>query len=72
MTELTKRQRDVWKFLTEWEQDHGGCPLYQDLMDHFGWASANAATGHLRRLQRKGYLRIDGGPRSIRLLRHFK
>jgi repressor LexA len=42
-------------------------PTYRDLCAEFGWASTGTARDHLRALARKGYVKLAGGHRQLRL-----
>jgi len=53
---LTKRQSEVLHFLREYIQQHGFPPTIQEIQQHFGFSSSNAASSVLRALERKGYI----------------
>lgn len=66
---LTDRQREVLGFVRAHVAEHNYPPTTRELCAHFGFASTNAASDHLRALERKGYLyRVPGEPRALRLL----
>ena len=66
---LTKRQREVLKFISEFIEKHRFPPTRSELSQHFGFRSPNAAETHLRALQKKSVIGIERGvSRGITLL----
>jgi repressor LexA len=66
---LTKRQREVLKFISEFIDKHKFPPTRSELAEHFGFRSPNAAEAHLRALQKKAVIGIERGvSRGITLL----
>ncbi|MFP2962416.1 hypothetical protein ACLEPN_32720 [Myxococcus sp. 1LA] len=64
----TALQRAVLVYLAERKATADEVPTLQELCDHFQWSSPNAAADVLRRLQRRGLLRLKAGKaRSPRL-----
>lgn len=57
---LTGRQRDVLDFIRSEQGQRGLMPSNREIMRHFGFASPNAVTNHLRALERKGVLQRSG------------
>lgn len=57
MKELTRRQRQILDFILKYWEDHGGSPSFDEIRQHFGFASPNAVTKHLKALEKKGFLR---------------
>jgi SOS-response transcriptional repressor LexA len=53
---LTARQRAVYRFIYEHAKRHGRQPTWREIMDHFGFVSANAVTAYRQALARKGYV----------------
>lgn len=69
MKHLTALQANVLRFIRE-RAETGVLPTIRELADHFGWASVNAATCHLKALERWGYIRRPfHRARAITLLR---
>lgn len=67
---LTKRQRQILDFLTEFSNQFGYAPSYREIALHFNLSSPATIHGHIQILQDKGFLRTDfNQPRSIELLR---
>ena len=66
---LTKRQREVLKFISQFIDKHKFPPTRSDLALHFGFRSPNAAEAHLRALEKKAVIGIERGvSRGITLL----
>jgi repressor LexA len=66
---LTKRQREVLKFISQFIDKHKFPPTRSDLVSHFGFRSPNAAEAHLRALEKKAVIGIERGvSRGITLL----
>lgn len=61
MSELTKRQRQVWEFIQEFQQTRGAPPTYREISDHFGFSSVNAAVCHIQALLAKKRLKREPG-----------
>lgn len=58
MKELTAKQERVFEFLVEFVQEHGYPPTVREIGEFFGFLWT-AAGGHLRALERKGFVRIN-------------
>ena len=66
---LPPRQRAVFEFIRDRVDQVGVCPSFRDIARHFGIASPNGVTVHLRALERKGFIAQDRGRnRAIRIL----
>jgi repressor LexA len=66
---LTKRQREVLSFISEFIEKHKFPPTRSELSKHFGFRSPNAAEAHLRALEKKAVIGIERGvSRGITLL----
>jgi repressor LexA len=62
----TARQREVLDYIGRHRSRHGAPPTVREIQHHFGFASPNAASSHLRALRRKGLLRhTPGTARSL-------
>lgn len=53
---LTARQALVLDFMRKFHAEQDQLPPGHVLCSHFGWAGLNAATDHLKALERKGYI----------------
>jgi repressor LexA len=54
---LTKRQREILDFLTEFIQQHGYAPSLEEIGRRFGLSSLATVHKHLTNLQEKGFIR---------------
>ncbi len=67
---LTKRQKEILDFLTEFIHREGYSPSLEEIAAHFRFASLNAVFKHLEALAQRGYLHRDPNrARSIELAR---
>jgi repressor LexA len=65
---LTKRQKEILDFITEFIDREGYSPSMEEIAGHFRIASLNAVFKHLEALQFRGYLHRDSNrARSIEL-----
>jgi repressor LexA len=68
MKDLTVRQQEVLGYLQLHMRDYGTWPSFREIEEHFGFRSTNAVMGHLRALEKKGYIsRIPGQARTFRI-----
>ena len=66
---LTVRQQQVLDCIRQFQTDTGMAPTRAEIADLMGFQSKNAASDHLRALERKGYLRLHNDrSRGIQLL----
>ena len=67
---LTPKEKNVLEFLEAYMARHGFSPSYQEIKDHFGFASFNSVQRYLKQLEKKNYLHSPGGnkKRAIQLL----
>lgn len=66
---LTERQREVLDCIRRHLQDTGMAPTRAEIAELMGFQSKNAASDHLRALERKGYIRIHNDrSRGLQLL----
>ena len=65
---LTKRQKEILDFITEFIDENGYSPSMEEIAGHFHFASLNAVFKHLAALESRGYIRRDSNrARSIQL-----
>ena len=65
---LTKRQKQILDFLSEFIEYNGYSPSMEEIAEHFHFASLNAVFKHLEALERRGHLHRDSNhARSIQL-----
>jgi len=68
MEPLTYRQQEVLGFLQFYMREQGTWPSFREIEAHFGFKSTNAVMGHLKALERKGYItRVPGQARTFRI-----
>lgn len=66
--ELTGKQSRIYEFIVAWQMKNGYPPTQVEICDHFGFGSPNAVRSHLALIEKKGYLRLNGGKaRGIQL-----
>jgi repressor LexA len=54
---LTRRQREIFEFVSEFVAEHGYSPSLEEIGDHFGLSSVATVHKHVQHLVAKGYLR---------------
>jgi repressor LexA len=54
---LTKKQKEILDFVTEFGDDHGYAPSFEEIADRFGYTSLATVHEHLENLRAKGYIR---------------
>lgn len=66
---LTAKERSVLQFIEAELLAKGISPSYQEICDHFGFASFNSVQNYLKQLSQKGYVSIQQNQkRAIQLL----
>lgn len=66
---LTAKERSVLQFIEVELLEKGLCPSYQEICDHFGFASYNSVQNYLKQLTAKGYVSIpQNQKRAIQIL----
>lgn len=69
MTELTEIQKNVCQFIRDFSAHNGYAPSRQEMCDHFGWKSCNAAEVHIKALVHKGAISNKARkPRTLKVL----
>ncbi len=69
MSDLTPRQNEILKLIRKHIEQNGVPPTRQEICEHFGFSSPNAAEQHLRAIAAKGYIEMmPGASRGIRLV----
>jgi repressor LexA len=59
MKYLTERQRDILKFIRDFQQERGVTPTHREICDAFGFSSYGTVYKHLSLLEKKGLIRRD-------------
>jgi repressor LexA len=54
---LTKRQREILKYLQGYSEENGYAPSFEEIARHFNYNSLATVHEHLTNLERKGYIR---------------
>lgn len=66
---LTAKEKSVLQFIEQELVSKGVSPSYQEICDHFGFASFNSVQNYLKQLSTKGYLLIpQNQKRAIQIL----
>jgi repressor LexA len=67
---LTRRQQEIWKFLTDYVDSHGYPPTVREIGEAVGLASPSTVHAHLANLERAGLIKRDPTkPRALELRR---
>ena len=69
---LTEKQEAVFKFIEEYQLQHGSSPTLREMREYFGVSSDNSILKHLKALKDKGYIQKNDTPRGIKLLSNVK
>lgn len=66
---LTQKERSVLEFIEKELKETGISPSYQEICDHFGFASFNSVQNYLKQLTQKGYVETSQNQkRAINIL----
>lgn len=67
---LTGKEKSFLEYIETYLEEEGIAPSYQEIKDHFGFASYNSVQRYLKQLQNKGYIHLPGGnqKRAISIL----
>jgi repressor LexA len=65
MLPLTKRQREILDYLTEFIQQHGYAPSLEEIGRRFGLSSLATVHKHLTNLQEKGVYQARVEPQPV-------
>jgi len=58
---LTAKEKRVLEFIESFLLEQGIAPSFQEIKEHFGFASLNSVQRYLQQLQKKNYIFIPGG-----------
>lgn len=68
MKGLTAKQQEILGYLLLHMREEGTWPSFREIQSHFGYQSINAVMGHLKALEKKGYItRVPGQARTFRI-----
>ncbi len=70
MSSLTKKQKQILDFVTEFIRDHEYAPSYREIAEHFGLSSPATIHEHIKSLTDKGLLSNHSTARSLELVKH--
>lgn len=66
---MTEKEKAVLGFIEQNLAETGVAPSYQEIKDHFGFASFNSVQNYLKQLTQKGYIHIPSNQkRAIQIL----
>ncbi|WP_430095196.1 MarR family transcriptional regulator [Paenibacillus cisolokensis] len=65
---LTRRQYEVLEFIKFFITQNGYSPTVREISEHMGYSSASTAFSIVERLAKKGHVRKNRGPRTIRVI----
>ena len=66
---LTKRQREILSFLSDYNEENGYAPSFEEIAARFNYNSLATVHEHLTNLERKGYIkRSYNESRAIEIL----
>lgn len=66
---LTEKEKTVLGYVEQSLSERGISPSYQEIKDHFGFASFNSVQNYLKQLTQKGYISIPSNQkRAIQIL----
>lgn len=67
---LSAKEKAVLEFIQSFQVSSGISPSYQEIKDHFGFASFNSVQNYLKQLTAKGYIKIPSNQkRAIQILK---
>lgn len=71
MPELTKRQKQILDFVTQFIQMNDYAPSYREIAEHFGLSSTATIHEHIKALEDKGLITSShNAARSLEVIRH--
>lgn len=70
MSILTKKQKEVFDFIAEYEREQGYAPSLNEIKDALGISAVSTIHEHISNLVAKGFLkRVKGAARSLELIK---
>ncbi len=55
---LTEKQKEFLSYISQYMEDWGRSPSFEEICSHFGFSSYNTVTTYLKALDLKGYVRL--------------
>jgi repressor LexA len=69
MIQLTKRQKEILKYISSYIESNSYSPTYDEIKDNFGLSALSTIHEHITELANKGYIKRDEkSPRGISLI----
>ncbi len=69
MNPLTKRQQEIFEYISSYIDKNGYSPTYEEIKDNFGLSALSTVHEHITELVNKGYLlRDEKSPRGIAVI----
>jgi len=69
MSPLTKRQQEIFEYISSYIDKNGYSPTYDEIKDNFGLSALSTVHEHITELVNKGYLlRDEKSPRGIAVI----
>lgn len=69
MSPLTKRQQEIFEYISSYIDKNGYSPTYEEIKDNFGLSALSTVHEHITELVNKGYLlRDEKSPRGIAVI----
>lgn len=69
MSPLTKRQQEIFEYISSYIDKRGYSPTYEEIKDNFGLSALSTVHEHITELVNKGYLlRDEKSPRGIAVI----
>jgi repressor LexA len=66
---LTEKQSGIYEFILGWQREKGYPPTQAEIRHNLKFGNLNTVRGHLARIEKKGYIRLNGGKaRGIQVL----
>src|SRR5271168_972857 len=67
---LSIKEKSTLEFIEAYVAQNGVAPTFQEIKEHFGFASFNSVQRYIKQQQLKGYIRAPGGnqKRAITIL----
>lgn len=61
---MTKRQNELYEYLCAFTEENGFQPSYREMAVHMGCTGLNTIAGHIKAIERKGYIKLGGASKS--------
>lgn len=68
MSPLTKNEKRILEFITEYSEDQGVAPTFVEIQEHFGYKAINSVQQYVKQLKSKGHLETESHSNQKRAL----